>query len=101
MDKQRLSTALNDARYDERFKMPGYTGHVNGLMEVYASTPVHAAVRHSFHHIHSTAPHPPSRPRRLRPTFRFGTLYMRASQAHPAWRDGQTRRSSDILAIYV
>jgi hypothetical protein len=67
MDTQRLSTALNDPRYDQRFKMPGYTGHVNGLMEVYASTPVHASVRHPIH---------PSQHR---------TLPLDPQQAHPLW----------------
>lgn len=40
----RASTPLNDPRYDSRWKMPGYTGHVNGVVETLGSTPVTAQV---------------------------------------------------------
>ena len=103
-DTQRLSTSLNDARYDGRFKMPGYTGHVNGLMEVYASTPVHAAVRHSFHHLHSTAPHPPLSPpdacgRQL--PHRDDVPACKPGNTQRSWRDGETRRTFDVRVIRV
>lgn len=35
----RLSTPANDPRYDTRWKMPGYTGHINGVFETVGSTP--------------------------------------------------------------
>lgn len=36
----RASTPANDPRYDGRWKMPGYTGHVNGVYETIGTTPV-------------------------------------------------------------
>mmetsp|Transcript_10915 Transcript_10915/g.20547 ORF Transcript_10915/g.20547 Transcript_10915/m.20547 type:complete len:356 (-) Transcript_10915:1715-2782(-) len=44
----RASTPLNDPRYDSRWKMPGYTGHVNGVVETLGSTPV-TAQRKAFY----------------------------------------------------
>jgi hypothetical protein len=41
----RASTPANDPRYDGRWKMPGYTGHICGVSETIASTPVTAQVR--------------------------------------------------------
>mmetsp|Transcript_12 Transcript_12/g.29 ORF Transcript_12/g.29 Transcript_12/m.29 type:complete len:391 (-) Transcript_12:396-1568(-) len=38
----RASTPANDPRYDGRWKMPGYTGHICGVSETIASTPVTA-----------------------------------------------------------
>mmetsp|Transcript_22533 Transcript_22533/g.31358 ORF Transcript_22533/g.31358 Transcript_22533/m.31358 type:complete len:418 (-) Transcript_22533:180-1433(-) len=43
----RTSTPVNDPRYDTRWKMPGYTGHVNSIYETIGSTPV-VAQRKAF-----------------------------------------------------
>mmetsp|Transcript_7074 Transcript_7074/g.8145 ORF Transcript_7074/g.8145 Transcript_7074/m.8145 type:complete len:393 (-) Transcript_7074:406-1584(-) len=36
----RTSTPANDPRYDGRWKMPGYTGHINAVYETFGTTPV-------------------------------------------------------------
>ena len=41
----RSSTPANDPRYDSRWKMPGYTGHICSVSETIAATPVAAQVR--------------------------------------------------------
>eukprot|EP00959_Pyramimonas_sp_CCMP1952_P081716 1707053-Pyramimonas_sp.AAC.1 len=41
----RSSTPANDPRYDNRWKMPGYTGHICCVSETIAATPVVAQVK--------------------------------------------------------